>query len=110
MPSDARHNGRKPEKEKQSWEGRNAGWTGSLEAAFREFSKRSFRKTTLEDIARRSDVSKGTFHKYLRDKKDLYRQACDRAFRRWDEWACALAAEADGPAERMRRLGRELHY
>lgn len=87
-----------------------SGRDGLPEAALTEFSERGFRKTTLEDIARRADVSKGTLYNYFRDKKDLYHQACDHAFRPWDEWVCVRAEEADDPAEKLRRLARELYY
>ncbi len=81
-----------------------------LEAALKEFSERGFRKTTLDDVAQSADVSKGTLYNYFSSKEEMYDQACDHAFRRWDDWACSRAEKVEDPREKLRTLARELYY
>ncbi len=81
-----------------------------LKAALQEFSERGFRRTTLEDIAARADVSKGTLYNYFQNKEDIYNQTCDYAFRCWDEWACSRAEREADPVEKLATLAREMYY
>lgn len=80
-----------------------------LKAALQEFSERGYKRTTLEDIAARADVSKGTLYNYFRSKKEIFDQACDYAFKCWDDWACERAEEAEDPLDKLRTLARELY-
>ncbi|MEO0078734.1 MAG: TetR/AcrR family transcriptional regulator, partial [candidate division WOR-3 bacterium] len=43
-----------------------------LEAAFAEVSEHGYFETTVDDIARRAGVAKGTLYLYFRDKPDIY--------------------------------------
>jgi AcrR family transcriptional regulator len=43
-----------------------------LQAAFAEVSEHGYFETTVDDIARRAGVAKGTLYLYFRDKPDIY--------------------------------------
>lgn len=81
-----------------------------LDAALKEFSERGFKRTTLEDIATRADVSKGTLYNYFSGKEEIYQHTCDYALTCWDDWACSRAGEVSDPPEKLRTLARELYY
>jgi AcrR family transcriptional regulator len=46
--------------------------TALLEAAFAEVSEHGYFETTVDSIARRAGVAKGTMYLYFRDKPDIY--------------------------------------
>src|SRR5712692_1727165 len=75
-----------------------------LKAAFREVAEKGFSEVTLEDIARRAQVSKGVTLYYFDSKEDLFRQLfgwlIDSIHQRMRE---AVAAVAD-PVEKVRAL------
>ena len=75
-----------------------------LKAAFREVAEKGFSEVTLEDIARRAQVSKGVTLYYFDSKEDLFRQLfgwlIDSIHQRMRE---AVAAVED-PVEKVRAL------
>ncbi len=75
-----------------------------LKAAFREVAEKGFSEVTLEDIARRSGVSKGVTLYYFASKEELFRQLfgwlIDAIVARMRE---AVAAVSD-PVEKVRAL------
>lgn len=75
-----------------------------LKAAFREVAEKGFSEVTLEDIARRAQVSKGVTLYYFDSKEDLFRQLfgwlIDSIHQRMRE---AVGAVED-PVEKVRAL------
>ncbi len=43
-----------------------------LNASIKEFAKNSFFKTSMQSIAKRAGISKGSMYQYFKDKKELY--------------------------------------
>jgi AcrR family transcriptional regulator len=43
-----------------------------LKASIKEFAKNSFFKTSMQSIAKRAGISKGSMYQYFKDKKELY--------------------------------------
>lgn len=78
--------------------------TSVYEAALDVFSEFGFRKTCMEDIAKRLGLAVGTLYRYADDKKDLYRKAVSYAFERWQSAAEAAALTSNDPLERFRLL------
>lgn len=74
------------------------------EAALDVFSEFGFRKTCMEDIARRLGLAVGTLYRYADDKQDLYRKSVSYAFERWQSTAEAAALASNDPLERFRLL------
>ncbi len=66
-----------------------------LEAALDVFSEYGYRKSGIEDIARRAGIANGTVYLYADSKRDLYRRAVEYGFDKWQARA-ASAAEAVG--------------
>jgi AcrR family transcriptional regulator len=48
-----------------------------VEAAFGEFAERGYHQTAVADIARRMDVSPGTFYNYFRSKREILEHVVD---------------------------------
>lgn len=74
------------------------------EAALDVFSEFGFRKTCMEDIARRLGLAVGTLYRYADDKQDLYRKSVRYAFERWQSTAEAAALASNDSLERFRLL------
>lgn len=43
-----------------------------LEAAIDEFAEKSYESASINQIVKNSDIAKGSFYQYFKDKKDLY--------------------------------------
>lgn len=71
--------------------------TAILEAALDVFAEYGFRKTGIEDIARRAGIANGTIYLYASSKRDLYRRVVEYGLNSWQKAATA-AADARGPA------------
>ena len=75
-----------------------------LKAAFREVAEKGFSEVTLEDIARRAQVSKGVTLYYFDSKEDLFRQLfgwlIDSIHQRMREAVAAV----EEPVEKIRAL------
>jgi AcrR family transcriptional regulator len=52
-------------------------------AALRLFADYGFKKTTMEDVARELDITKGALYIYVEDKKDLYQKTVGWALLKW---------------------------
>lgn len=74
------------------------------EAALDVFSEFGFRKTCMEDIAKRLGLAVGTLYRYADDKQDLYRKSVSYAFERWQSNAEAAALASNDPLDRFRLL------
>ncbi len=55
-------------------------------AALKVFSKYGYKKTTVEDIAKELNMTKGNLYLYVKDKKDLYHKAVKFALLRWQDY------------------------
>ena len=51
-----------------------------ISAAERLFSSRRYHEVTLDEVARRADVAKGTIYLYFQDKEDLFVQVARAGF------------------------------
>jgi len=79
-------------------------------AAFEMFSRHGFRNVTLDAVAARAGVTKGSLYSHYRSKKDLIAAACAYYYRRWQRWVHAEIASLRDPMERLRRvLGLSVH-
>ncbi len=79
--------------------------TALLEAALDVFSDFGYRKSGIEDIAKRAGVANGTIYLYADSKRDLYKRAVEYGFDKWQA-AAARAAEAvgNGPGKSRERF------
>ncbi len=76
-------------------------------AALRLFADYGFKKTTMEDVARELDITKGALYIYVEDKKDLYQKTVGWALLKWQNRVReATTAEAD-IVEKFRILCRK---
>ena len=55
-------------------------------AALRIFSKYGYKKTTVEDIAKELNMTKGNLYLYAKDKRDLYHKTVEYALVRWQNY------------------------
>lgn len=55
-------------------------------AALKIFSKYGYKKTTVEDIAKELNMTKGNLYLYVKDKKDLYHKVVEFALLRWQNY------------------------
>jgi AcrR family transcriptional regulator len=75
-----------------------------IEAAIREFSRRGFAATRLEDVAERAGVTKGTIYFYFKDKEDLFKAAARSSLEPALNEIEALGAHFEGSAEESLRV------
>ncbi|RJP83697.1 MAG: TetR/AcrR family transcriptional regulator [Desulfobacteraceae bacterium] len=66
------------------------------EASLSVFSDYGFKKTTLNDIAERLNMTGGNFYRYFKSKKDLYEQTVSYALLQWQAYSIdSIPREAD---------------
>ena len=54
-------------------------------AALAVFARYGFKKSTVQDIADRLDMTKGNLYRYARNKRDLYEKTVSWALIRWQD-------------------------
>ena len=77
-----------------------------LEAALDVFAELGFKKTSVEDIATRLDMSPAALYRYASDKRDLYRKAVALGFATWQEAVAGAVAMETDPVGRFRTVCR----
>jgi AcrR family transcriptional regulator len=81
-----------------------------LKSAAAVFRKKGFQNSTIEDIAARAQIAKGTIYLYFRSKADLYFCLVQPALEELSKRLIEIAADKnDGPDNRLRRLGRAIY-
>lgn len=75
-----------------------------ISAALAVFGERGFRAASIEEVAARAGVSKGTVYLYFASKDDLFRAVVERRIVVLLEEGEALLAAHDGPASELLRL------
>jgi AcrR family transcriptional regulator len=75
-----------------------------IEAAIREFSRRGFAATRLDDVAERAGVTKGTIYFYFKDKEDLFKAAARSSLAPALNEIEALGAQLEASAEESLRV------
>lgn len=81
-----------------------------LDSATAVFLKKGFRDSTIEDIATRAQIAKGTIYLYFKSKSDLYFCLVQPALNCLSKRLSEIAEDkADGSDNRMRRLGQAVY-
>ncbi|MCD4685549.1 MAG: TetR/AcrR family transcriptional regulator [Anaerolineae bacterium] len=75
-----------------------------LEAAFLAFSENGYTKTTMDDIVRRSGLSKGTLYWYFKNKEELFVATLVTAFQEFDTMLDVMVVQDTPASERLRTL------
>ncbi|MBC2716733.1 MAG: TetR/AcrR family transcriptional regulator [Desulfobacteraceae bacterium] len=66
------------------------------QVALSAFSEFGYRKTTMDDVAGRLNMTKGNLYLYVKNKKDLYRKTISHALMKWQSKVLeAVDNEAD---------------
>lgn len=71
-----------------------------LDAAVAEFTRHGFRQASIDEIARRAGVAKGTVYLACESKEDLFYQAVRREMNTWGD-TLAVRLDPQLPAEEM---------
>ena len=73
-----------------------------LNAAFNQFSHYSFRKTSMEDIAKAAGISRASIYSYFQNKDDIFRSVSIQWHDHAEQMAQASLANSDASiAERI---------
>ncbi len=81
-----------------------------IDAALEVFGERGFRGASLDEVARRAGVSKGTVYLYFASKDDLFRAVVERKIVVLLEEGEALLSRHEGPAsDLLRRVVLRMH-
>jgi AcrR family transcriptional regulator len=75
-------------------------------AAFDLFSERGIGNVTVDEVAARAGVTKGSLYWHFKSKKDLVLAAAQIYYRTWLQLAHAEAATTRDPLDQIRRLWR----
>jgi AcrR family transcriptional regulator len=76
--------------------------TGILDAARQVFAEKGFNETTMEQIAERTGIAKGTLYLYFRSKRDIYLAALMQGIRSLNEDSRRKVEAALGVREKLR--------
>lgn len=74
--------------------------------AFELFAERGIRNVTLDDVAARAGVTKGSFYWHYKSKKELVLAAAALYYREWQRQAHREMASTTDPMEQLRRVWR----
>ncbi len=72
--------------------------------AFEVFAERGFRDGSVQDIAARASVTKGSFYSHYRSKQEIILAACNHYYRTYQQRVHAQLAALDDPLERLRSV------
>ncbi|MFP6626504.1 MAG: TetR/AcrR family transcriptional regulator [Deltaproteobacteria bacterium] len=73
-----------------------------LDAAEEVFAESSFAQTSVEDIARRAEVSVGTLYNLFHSKEDIYREVVSRSHKLFFDTLIEKIDGVRGPQEKVR--------
>jgi AcrR family transcriptional regulator len=80
--------------------------TQIVETAVRLFSESGYHDTTIDDIAREADISKGLVYKYFKDKNDVLFFVLCHVLEKYDDEGVLRRAATAGPLAGLRTLLR----
>jgi AcrR family transcriptional regulator len=72
--------------------------------AFELFSERGFEAVTLDEIAARAEVTKGSFYSHYRSKQEIIHAACAHYYRSYQRGVHAEIASLTDPLKRLTRV------
>lgn len=84
-------------------QGRNDKRDGILQAAWGLIRHYGYNKTTIDDIAKKAGVGKGTVYLYFRSKGEIMLALTDLTNKRITEELEKIAKEGESPRERLRK-------
>jgi len=79
-----------------------------IEAALACFSRQGYQKTTMDEIAAASGLSKGSLYWYFKSKDELFVAALEAVFQEWGCQAEAAMAAGTSAADRLRRGAEQM--
>lgn len=74
------------------------------ESAFELFSENSISNVTLDMVAQRASVTKGSLYCHYGSKKELLLEACQCYYRRWEKTVVEYAGIETDPMARLRKV------
>lgn len=74
------------------------------EAALKQFSKNGYKKTTLDDIAQRLNMTNANLYGYATSKQALYHDSVAYAMTKWQNKVLAAIEGVENPVERLETL------
>lgn len=74
------------------------------QAAFSVFGQRGFKDATLDEIAARAGVTKGSLYSHFRSKQEVVLAACNHYYRSYQQRVHAVLSAAADPLTRLRRM------
>ncbi len=74
-----------------------------LDAAQQVFAESSYAASSVEEIARRAEISVGTLYNLFNSKEEIYTRVVSRAQAEFFEYMTQEVREARGPAEKLRQ-------
>ena len=72
-----------------------------LEAALPIFAQYGYKKTTVEDVAARVQMTKSNIYFYVKNKRALYEKAVGHALEKWRDSIAGEIANVDGAKEKF---------
>jgi len=79
---------------------------GIIKAAEDVFFTRGFNQSTMDDIAEKAELSKGTLYLYFKSKEDLHMAVARRAIILLRKYTSKVAEEEGSAIERLGKMGR----
>ncbi|MGO9241942.1 MAG: TetR/AcrR family transcriptional regulator [Bryobacteraceae bacterium] len=76
--------------------------TEILDAARKVFAEKGFSETTMDQVAERAGIAKGTLYLYFRSKRDMYMAALAQGIRSLNEDSRLKVEAASGVREKLR--------
>jgi AcrR family transcriptional regulator len=78
-----------------------------LQAAFEAFAEKGYSQTSMDDIVRRSGLSKGTLYWHFKNKQELFLATVEMVMKTWDEQLALLEKVAGSAEDRIRSFFSE---
>lgn len=77
-----------------------------VSAAEKVFFSKGFDQSTMDDIADRAELSKGTLYLYFKSKEQLHMEVARKAIILLSKWTSAAAEKGTNALEKLQQMGR----
>lgn len=77
-----------------------------VSAAEKVFFSKGFDQSTMDDIADRAELSKGTLYLYFKSKEQLHMEVARKAIILLSSWTSVAAEKGTNALEKLRQMGR----
>ncbi|HHO76266.1 MAG TPA: TetR/AcrR family transcriptional regulator [Deltaproteobacteria bacterium] len=78
-----------------------------FDVSLKLFARYGYKKTTLEDVASKLDMTKSNIYFYVKNKRDLYEKTVSHALENWRDSVAEAVSEVDDVVEKFSVMAKK---